>query len=399
MELTNPRSFGSLGKGMILKKPAFWLLILGLIIFSAVFLLKVKDEMIDFEVNYKAGERIKWGETLYRVEDGHYQFKYSPFSSLLYLPLSYLPLDAAKGIWFFIILLSAGLLLYMSQNLLMSKGKSSWILPVLTFLILARYFLRELQLGQINALIAFLLILMIWLQARGEELSSSWGEKSAGLVWGLSIALKPYSFIFLPYFLIKKKWQTLAFGLLFLVFSLLVPSMFYGFKGNFDVLKEWQTSLSKSTPHLLDSQDNISIIALFMKWTENLKLSLFLFGLSIIALALFILYIILKGSKIKRALLLDGAIILAIIPLVSPLGWDYNLLFSALGVMIILDSFEKYPKFWKALLIINFLVVSFSLYSILGRKLYASFMSSSIITINFIIVIAGLVYLRLKRYR
>jgi len=397
--LTNSKGLGSLGKGMIVKKFPFWLLILSLLFFSAIFLLKVKDEMIDFEVNYKAGERIKWGETLYRIEDGHYQFKYSPFSSLLYLPLSFLPLDVAKGIWYLIILLCTGFFLYISQSLLTSAGKNSWILPVLTYLILARYFLRELQLGQVNALIAFLLILMIWLLASMENHSSSWRERSAGLVWGLATAFKPYSLIFLPYFLIKKKWQTLALGLLFLGFSLLLPSLFYGFKGNFDVLKEWQTSLSKSTPHLLDSQDNISIIAFFMKWTENPKLSLYLFGLTLIALSLFLLYIILKGSKIKRALLLDSAIILIIIPLVSPLGWDYNLLFSALGVMMVLLSFGEYSKFWRAGLIANFLIIFFSLYFILGRELYAKFMSLSIITINFLIIVAYLSYLRLKRYR
>ena len=354
--------------------------------------------MIDFEVNYKAGHRIMQAETLYRVEDGHYQFKYSPFSSLIYIPLSYLPLDVAKGIWYFIVLISTGFLLYISQRLLSSEGKNAWILPILTFLILARYFLRELQLGQINTLIALLLILMIWLLNRGEKLSSSWGEKNAGLVWGLSTALKPYALIFLPYFLIKKKWQALGFGLIFLAISLLMPSLFYGFRGNFEVLKVWQSSLSKSTPQLLDSQDNISIVAFFMKRTENLKLSIYLYGFVLVAIALFLLYIILKGLKMNEPLLLDCAIILALIPLVSPLGWDYNLLFSVLGVMIILHSFIKYPKFWRALLLTNFLVIFFSLYAILGRKLYADFMSLSIITINFTIVIAGLSYLRLKRY-
>ena len=354
--------------------------------------------MIDFEVNYRAGDRIKWGETLYRAEDGHFQFKYSPFSSLLYLPLTYLPLDAAKGIWYFLSLFSIGLLLYLSQSLLKPEGKNVWTFPLLTFLLLARYFLREIQLGQINALIAFLLIVMIWLLNKGEKYSSCWEEKNAGLLWGLSMALKPYSLIFLPYFLLKKKWQTLVFGFLFLSFSLLIPSFFYGFKGNFNMLQEWQSSLSKSTPLLLDSQDNVSIFAFFMKWTQNLKLSLYLYGFTIVALALFLLYIIWRGLKINKALLLDGAIILILIPLLSPLGWDYNLLFSALGVMIILYSFDKYSRLWKTLIIINFLVIFFSLYSILGRKLYADFMSLSIITISFTIVIAGLSYLRLKRY-
>jgi len=384
---------------MVLKKPVFWVLILSILVFSLIFLLRVKDEMIDFEVNHQAGERIKWGETLYRAEDGHYQFKYSPFSSLLYLPLSYLPLEAAKVIWYSIILFSSGLLLYISQSLLTPKGKNSWILPALTFLILGRYFLRELQLGQINALIAFLLVLMIWLLNRSKKFSSSCEEKSAGMIWGLSIALKPYALIFLPYFLIKKKWLALGFGLLFLGFSLLIPSLFYGFRGNLEVLKEWQFSLSKSTPPLLDSQDNISIVAFFMKWTGNLQLSLYFYGFTLVALALFLLYVVLKGSKIQNALLLDCAVILILIPLASPLGWDYNLLFSALGVMIIVDSFDRYPLFWRALLIINFLVIFFSFYSLLGRKLYASFMSLSVITIDFMIIIASLSYLRLKRYR
>jgi hypothetical protein len=109
-----------------------------------------------------------------------------------------------------------------------------------------------------------------------------------------------------------------------------MPSLFYGFRGNLEVLREWQSSLSKSTPLLLNSQDNISIIAFFMKRTENLKLSMYLYGFVLIALALFLLYIILKGLKMNEALLLDCAIILVLIPLVSPLGWDYNLLFSAL---------------------------------------------------------------------
>ena len=59
--------------------------------------------MADFEVNYKAGGRLLAGETLYRTADEHWQFKYSPFSALVYLPLSLLPLPAAKAIWFFLV--------------------------------------------------------------------------------------------------------------------------------------------------------------------------------------------------------------------------------------------------------------------------------------------------------
>ena len=51
-----------------------------LAVLAALFVLKVGPGMADFEVNYKAGNRLWTGETLYRTADSHWQFKYSPFS-------------------------------------------------------------------------------------------------------------------------------------------------------------------------------------------------------------------------------------------------------------------------------------------------------------------------------
>ncbi len=62
--------------------------ILMIFIFMLLFLFRVKNDMIDFEVNYEAGKRLRLAETPYRFEDGHYMFKYLPSSALLYLPLS-----------------------------------------------------------------------------------------------------------------------------------------------------------------------------------------------------------------------------------------------------------------------------------------------------------------------
>ena len=56
--------------------------------------------MRDFEVNYRAGERLRAGESLYRTSDGHYMFKYFPSSALLYVPFSLLPLPVAKVLWY-----------------------------------------------------------------------------------------------------------------------------------------------------------------------------------------------------------------------------------------------------------------------------------------------------------
>jgi len=382
---------------MHLKKRSFLLILLAFIIFLSLFLLKIREHMIDFEVNYKAGKRLRAGESLYQVEDGHFMFKYLPSSALLYLPLSFLPLNAAKAFWYFLVVLCLCSLVYVSNKILHLREKESVYLFIFPPLILGKFFLRELHLGQINALVTVILLFMIWFLIPEKKALPSHRETYAGLLWGLATALKPYALIFLPYFLLKKKWKTVLSGLGFLFLTLLVPSVFYGFRGNMNLLKEWISTLSRSTLALLNSQDNISIIALFMKWTDNQNISLLLSGLVISLFAILVLTVILIGRKIDRASVLECSILLILIPLISPLGWDYTLLMSVLGVTIIILNFSGYSKLWRGVLVLNFFIITFSLYDVMGRDLYAMFMSWSVITINFMILIGYLMYLRFRK--
>ena len=371
------------------------LIVLAFIIFLSLFLFRVKDEMIDFEVNYRAGQRIWLGETLYRTEDGHYQFKYSPFSSLLYLPLTFLPLSVAKGIWYFLILFSYGFIFYLSGRLLAIKNKF-YLYVLITFLILSKFMLREIQLGQINAVITMIAMIMVWWLVSKERSFLLPNKNWAGLAAGVATALKPYALIFFPYFFIKKQWKALFYGIILVVVSLLIPSAFYGFKGNFRVLQEWISSLSKSSPHLFNVQDNVSFIGFFLKWTGNEKISFIFYLAALISLAIFMLVVAKKGNRLGQPEILDCSLLLIFIPLISPLGWEYNFLMALPGTMIILVNFNHYPKSAKVLLFLNFFIITFSFYDLLGKELYERFMFLSIPTLNFLIIIVYLAYLRFK---
>jgi len=264
-------------------------------------------------------------------------------------------------------------------------------------LILAKFLLRELQLGQINAAVGMVLLFMAWLMSSEREEKLRQKEIGAGALWGLAVALKPHSLIFLPYFIVKKKWGALSSGLGVLIFSLFVTSFFYGFYRYLTVFKDWASQLSRTTPNLFTSQDNISIMALFMKWTGSRSLSLILGGAVIVLLAFLVLAVILKGRGVDRAPVLECSILLVLIPLVSPLGWDYTLLVSVLGVMLILQNFSHYSKLWRGVLVVNFLIITLSLFDIMGRELYAKFMSWSVITVSFLILIGYLSFLRFKK--
>jgi hypothetical protein len=383
--------------GMFSHKKTVLIVIMIVVVFLLLFFFRVKNKMIDFQVNYEAGKRLRLAETPYRFEDGHYMFKYLPSSAFLYLPLSYLPLDLAKGLWYFFIIFCSLALIYLSYTLVPTTAKKSKWLMNIPPLILIKYFLRELDLGQINVLVTLVLIIMVGILDRNRKKRSYMDDIYAGLLWGLAVALKPYAVIFLPYFLLKGKWKTLLSGMCLLGIAMLIPSLYYGLKGNFIVLGEWFSTLSQSTPMLLTSGDNISIIALLNKWTGDPILSFFLSVMILSFLVLLVLHLMLIGKRVGRSTVLECSVILILIPLASPLGWDYTLLMSILGIMIIVHYFLFFTKFWRILLVCNFLMVFFSIYDIIGKDLYSTLMSLSLTTLNFLILIGYLAYLRLKK--
>ncbi|MFZ2055075.1 MAG: glycosyltransferase 87 family protein [Candidatus Aminicenantales bacterium] len=367
--------------------------LIALILCTLVFTLRVKKEMADFEVNYKAGQRLYEGETLYRTSDGHWQFKYLPFSALLYLPLSFLPLGLAKACWFGLIVAASVSIIVISSKIIDYKYDTFFSPVFVTVLVMGRYLFREVQLGQINALITFLLLIMICFLVRSESRSA---VAAGGAIGGLATALKPYAVIVFPYFAIRKRWPALVTGSAVLSLAVLSPALFYGWKGNFVVLGEWQSSLAASTPFLFSSQDNISLVGFLMKRTHNQNLSLIVYAIIVVLLGGLVLFLLLRGRRVSRASALDGFLILALIPLVSPLGWDYTFLSFAPAVMLICRHYREYRPFWKGFLVMNLLVISLSLHDLMGHRLYATFMSWSILTLNFSSLVGYLAYLRIK---
>ena len=381
-------------------KPAAALLaVAGVAVLAALFAFRIGAGMADFEVNYRAGARLAAGETLYRTADSHWQFKYSPFSALVYLPLSALPLAPAKAVWFALVALAIGAMILLAGSLAAPGPPArARLVVLLSFLVLAKFFLREIQLGQINAIIAALLMGSTLLLVRDEDDRPA----TAGLLWGLATALKPYAVIFLPYFVLKGKWKSLAAGLAVIAASLAVPSLFYGIPGNLTVLKEWVTSLSRSTPILLSAQDNVSLLVLMMKWTGGAPAASLVYGAAVALLAVLTLGFLHGGRPgalpaVKRPAIAESALLLLFIPLISPLGWDYTFLSAFPAVVLVMDRWTAFSKSARVLLAANFAVTGLALYDVLGRRVYAAFMARSVPTLNFLVLTAALFYLRKKK--
>ena len=70
-----------------------------------------------------------------------------------------------------------------------------------------------------------------------------------------------------------------------------------------------------------------------------------------------------------------------LIPLISPQGWDYVLLLATPAIICIVDRWDALKGVWRIAAIAAIGLMSFTIFNIMGRALYARFMALSIVTI------------------
>ena len=364
------------------------------VVLAGAYVFHIRKDMTDFGVCYQGGQRIVQGETLYREADGHLQFKYSPAAAVFFAPLALIPYEAAKVVWYVLeFIFLAGIFLFCWRMLPAGATKAAPLL-IWTFLAELKFLARELELGQVNLLILFSLTLMVYSIIRGKEIR-------AGLLWGISLLFKPYALVFLPYFLLKKKFRALVAGITASAAGLALPVAFYGFKGNLAVLREWPATLSKSTSGLLASFDNASLYGFLLKVFPSLprQLSGILFLAIFLVLAAVVLWLLRAGRTApltKNSEVQESAFLLILIPLFSPLGWNYNYLYSLPAVMLILSAWRHFPRTARTILVANFIIASTSLIEIWGRGLFHFYTHYALVVLNFLFVLASLAYLRAK---
>lgn len=369
------------------------LLILAFLFFSLIYQYFVKKDMTDFGVCYQGGERIIKSETLYRVSDGHLQYKYSPASAAFFSLFTVFPYEVAKYIWYLSELVFLFLSLFISYDILPSKQKKKGLVLIFSFLVLVKFFGREIELGQVNIFIFFLLIMMVKALLHKKDVKG-------GLFLGFSLIFKPYGLVFLPYFILKKRFKLIASSLGTILIGLILPAIYYGLKGNIAVLTSWQKTLSQSTPGLIDHYDNASIFAFFLKIVpdESRGMAFIFIICSGLLIAFSFLWMMILGKKenMNKPEVLEYSFLFVLIPLFSPLAWYYNYLYSILTIVFLINYADKFPKVLKYVLIANLIIIGGSLREVLGKDVFRFYTGYSLVVISYLIVLFHLFYLRVR---
>jgi uncharacterized membrane protein len=361
----------------------------GILILALLFAGKVSRKMPDLEVYWRAAVRARAGEPLYRVEDQHYQFKYLPAFAVLAIPGGVLPLQVAKSTWY---LASVGLvaaLLALSARVLPEQRRPLWVLVAVTAVAMAKFFAHEVLLGQVNTLLAVIVVAAVLALRQGRE-------RTSGVLIALAIVVKPYAVIFLPWLLARRRWGSVVGAFATLAVVLLLPALVYGLSGDVEQHRAWWRTVTESTAPNLTNADNVSVAAMFAKWLGAGPVAA---GLALAASLLILgagVFVFLKRGTLAFPEGLESALLLTCIPLLSPQGWDYVFLVSTPAIMCLVNYADRLPPIVRIASAVAVATIAFSVYDLMGRSAYAVFMSLSIVTVCYLVVVGALGALRTR---
>lgn len=362
---------------------------LGLLLLAVLFTGKATRKMPDLEVYWTAAVRARAAEPLYRVEDQHYQFKYLPAFAVLAIPGGAVPLHVAKGIWYIASIALLAVLVTLSLSILPKRRRAAWVLVAVTVLAMAKFFAHEVVLGQVNVLLAVIVAGALLALRRGSE-------RTAGFLIALAIVVKPYAVIFLPWLLARRRPGSVVSASASLAGIVVLPAVVYGWAGTLEQHRAWWRTVTESTAPNLTNADNVSLAGMFAKWIGagpaatalTISTSLLIVGVAG--------FVFLRRRRVPFPEGLEGALLLTAVPLLSPQGWDYVFLVSTPAIMYLVNYHDLLPKPLRLLTGAAVATIAFSVYDLMGRAVYGAFMSLSMITVCYLVVIAALGALRAR---
>ncbi len=191
---------------------------------------------------------LRWREQLHHLADQNIYLRYAypnpPIMALLLEPLAELPPLIGSLSWFYLKLFMTALAVFWVFRLVETTGYPfpAWA-KVLTILLSLRPIMGDLSHGNVNLLILFMMIAALYAFRRGYD-------GVCGVTLALAIACKLTPALFVPYFVWKRAWKTLAGCCTGLVlFYVLVPGVFLGQERNLQLLGSWVNQMI--TPYVV----------------------------------------------------------------------------------------------------------------------------------------------------
>ena len=191
--------------------------------------------LIDFPVYYAAGHSLIGGRTdLYSPDfalGAVMDYRYPPFFLVALYPLWLMPYFPAAYAWYILSVLEiTGCFLLVARVFpAFRQSKMNWLIVSLA---VAQYFVMVLHYGNAHLLVTFLLFASFYHFLFRRDVA-------AAALLALAITIKLSPVLLLPYFALKRRWKLLTAVCVFIVVFNIIPSLYFGFARNTELLRTW----------------------------------------------------------------------------------------------------------------------------------------------------------------
>ncbi|HTA28465.1 MAG TPA: glycosyltransferase family 87 protein [Bacteroidia bacterium] len=356
-----------------------------------------KFQLSDFKVYYEAARALTSGKQLYGVAFtlGSGYYKYSPFTALLFYPLSLLPYYAACVLDF--ALISASIIIttvilfnLFNKHLFGSETKFPNLLLSIALICIATHLVRELELGNVNILMLLVLCMALRFILQNKM-------APAGLFIALVIITKPFFILLLIPLIMRRYFKTVIITCTLVAAFILLPALFLGFSKDWGLHKEWINTMlihadAFPSPNTIEAviRNNVNV-----PFTSNFQY--------IVMIILLIPYCLFISRNIKTSrsnenensknFIMEWITLLAIMPSLFKTDTEHFLMTLPIILYIIMYLFSRKNIPLTLLFIALILLYTGNSSDLLGKELSLKAYSLGILGISNVLLIIMAVYL------
>lgn len=285
-------------------------------------------------------------------------------------------------------------------------SQNTW-LYVVPVLLSFRFILGVFDSGQVSFLMTALVVSAIYSFEKGNDLFGA-------ALLALSMMFKYMSFIFIPYFLIKRRFKIVSYTLIFAAFYCLLPSLYVGLNKEVGYLTQWlpsisSTSLDKGSWTDYKNQSLYSfILRTFMKdspydpvmhslsfWSFHNTLIVSI----VLGVLIYVAMIFPRPEPSSRLDIIEYAMLFVGMALFNPNAWAFNYALIVVAYMVVVYYFLKNKLDYRALFLTAcvFILTSIGSQSVVGRNLQYKFEVFSLVTIGAVIMVFTLYGLKYRK--
>lgn len=201
-----------------------------------------KFQLNDFKVYYNASGALISGKQVYGVlfSLGSGYYKYSPFTALLFYPLSLLPYYSACVFEFAITsaaIVCTGVLLFkIYSDYLSVPIKYPNLILSLSMICISPHLVRDLEMGNVNAILLLLLCLILYYTIKNKFML-------AGILLAMVIITKPFFILLIIPLGARQYLKTLLTTFIVLTACIILPSILIGIPRDIAMHKEWLNTI------------------------------------------------------------------------------------------------------------------------------------------------------------